>query len=93
VIAALSKGSSARQFLGLWFKQTCLGRRQDHINGDRAGVSPPEFTQVMKLFFAVLFVVLATGFISFMTLSLAQAVHRNPDAFKPLHSGEAQPSH
>jgi hypothetical protein len=36
----------------------------------------------MKLFFAVLLVILATGFISFMTLNLARAAHSNPDAFK-----------
>jgi len=47
----------------------------------------------MKLFFAVLFVVLATGFISFMTLSLAQVLHKNPDAFKNTHKTENEPSH
>jgi hypothetical protein len=45
----------------------------------------------MKLFFAVLAAILAAGFISFMTLSLNQAVHRNPAAFvKP---ASRDPSH
>jgi hypothetical protein len=35
----------------------------------------------MKLFFAVLFSVLAVGFISFMTLSLQKVVQQHPDAF------------
>jgi hypothetical protein len=47
----------------------------------------------MKLFFAVLFAILAAGFISFMTLSLAQAVHRHPEAFvKPAANPGAEPS-
>jgi len=47
----------------------------------------------MKLFFAVLAAVLAAGFISFMTLSLEQAMHRHPNAFvkQPPNAG-AQPS-
>jgi hypothetical protein len=47
----------------------------------------------MKLFFAVLFVVLATGFISFMTLSLNQVVKKNPEAFKQVHKTNADPVH
>jgi hypothetical protein len=47
----------------------------------------------MKLFFAVLFAILAAGFISFMTLSLAQAVHRHPDAFvKPAPDSDTEPT-
>ena len=38
----------------------------------------------MKLFFAVLFVILATGFISFMTLSLNEALHKHPEKFENL---------
>jgi hypothetical protein len=45
----------------------------------------------MKLFFAVLFVVLATGFISFMTLSLNQALHKHPEEFKNLHKVDPGP--
>jgi hypothetical protein len=47
----------------------------------------------MKLFFAVLFVVLATGFISFMTLSLNQALHKHPEEFKNLHKTDDPPAH
>jgi hypothetical protein len=46
----------------------------------------------MKLFFAVLFVVLATGFISFMTLNMAKVLQKNPDAFKQVHKTDTQPS-
>jgi len=47
----------------------------------------------MKLFFAVLAAVLAAGFISFMTLSLEQAVRHHPEAFvKPAPNPGAQPS-
>jgi len=46
----------------------------------------------MKLFFAVLFCMLAVGFISFMTLSLVQIVHKNPEAFKQPHNLTNQPS-
>jgi hypothetical protein len=45
----------------------------------------------MKLFFAVLFVVLATGFISFMTLSLYQAMKKHPGEFKNIHQTENPP--
>jgi len=45
----------------------------------------------MKLFFAVLFCILAVGFISFMTLSLFQIVHKNPAAFKA-HPVDTKPS-
>ena len=38
----------------------------------------------MKLFFAVLFVILATGFISFMTLSLYQVEKKHPEELKGL---------
>jgi len=47
----------------------------------------------MKLFVAVLFAVLAAGFISWMTLSLEQAVHRHPEAFvKPAPNSGVEPS-
>jgi hypothetical protein len=47
----------------------------------------------MKLFFAVLFAVLAAGFISFMTLSLDRVVHRHPDAIvKPATNTDVEPS-
>jgi hypothetical protein len=47
----------------------------------------------MKLFFAVLFAILAAGFISFMTLSLNQVVHRHPEAFvKPATNTDVEPS-
>jgi hypothetical protein len=47
----------------------------------------------MKLFFAVLFCMLAVGFISFMTLSLVQIIHKNPEAFKQPHNVDTKPSH
>jgi len=46
----------------------------------------------MKLFFAVLFCVLAVGFISFMTLSLVQIIHKNPEAFKQVHNTDGKSS-
>jgi len=46
----------------------------------------------MKLFFVVLACVLAAGFISWMTLNLAQAVHRHPEAFiKPTTNSGIEP--
>jgi hypothetical protein len=47
----------------------------------------------MKLFFAVLFCVLAVGFISFMTLSLNQAVLKHPEEFKKLQETNPPPAH
>jgi len=50
----------------------------------------------MKLFFAVLFVILATGFISFMTLSLYQVEKKHPEKFENLqqtNSAPALPAH
>jgi len=49
---------------------------------------------LMKLFFVVLLAVLATGFISFMTLSLNQVVLRHPGTFaKPSTNTGAQAQH
>jgi len=54
----------------------------------------PGLSIIMKLFFAVLFAVLATGFISFMTLSLNQVVMHHPEAFvKPATNAEPQAPH
>jgi hypothetical protein len=48
----------------------------------------------MKLFFAVLFCVLAVGFISFMTLSLQKVVKHHPDAFlKPATNSSSGTPH
>jgi len=56
--------------------------------------SLPGLSIIMKLFFAVLFAVLATGFISFMTLSLNQVVMHHPEAFvKPATNAEPQAPH
>jgi hypothetical protein len=49
--------------------------------GERPGAFWRELSTTMKLFFAVLFAILAAGFISFMTLSLNQAVHLHPAEF------------
>jgi len=47
----------------------------------------------MKLFFAVLFAMLAMGFISFMTLSLYQVEKKHPEQFKNLQTTNSAPVH
>jgi hypothetical protein len=48
----------------------------------------------MKLFFVVLAAILAAGFISWMTLSLGQALeHRHHASVKPAPIPGAEPSH